>query len=612
MQMMLLGGCLVQVDGKSVTEAFRTQKERVLLAYLAQKAEHLHHRENLAELFWPGRPAGNARANLRQAMLGVRRVFETSENLTPQEVFLCEEDTIQLNPNFGLWLDTHEFTAHIQEVRKHSHENPNRCKNCVQELHSAFDLYKGHFLEGINFSRTPELEDWVEIQKDHFQRQLLFTLDKLVSHYEGLGDLTAARGYARRLVNEDPLDERGQRHLIRLLALSGMRCQALEQYAFVQELIKEELDVEPSAETQQLYQMIKNGSPLPPAAIQFVPAKSSRNHNLPTLLTSFVGQESKLERLGQCIHTPACRLITVVGMAGIGKTRLALETASKQVGNFPDGIWFVPLDTVVDLEVLPQKIAEAANLAEKYAGISWDVLDELLSDKNILFVLDSFEHLRDETEYLIDILKKAPGVKFIITSRVLLQYQAACVFHVPPLTFPPSSNAADPLSYSAVRLFFTRSQRKPGSLIFSEEHIPEVIEICQRVAGLPLGIELAAASLHSYTHLGLIQGLRVGLDVLKSNLKDLPPRHRSMHVALESSWDLLNPGEQCLLGKLPALPEIFSLEEINELTDNSLERITRLVNHSLLEVISMGHYQLHPLVRTFLQEKSLISVKALR
>ncbi len=252
---LLLGPMHVLVDDKTVDASFRTKKERGLLAYLVVEGRKQHRRETLSEMFWPGRPEGYARTNLRQALLGLRRVLG-------EEAIMGGDEYISYGLGQSTWLDTQRFFALVQYTQTHPHRSLISCDSCVDSLEEAVGLYRGEFLEDVLLPDSHSFQEWVVFHREQFFRLLLGAFRSLSDYYQAQGDYETAHYYAWQYVNSAPLEEAAHRQLIQLLALSGRRSAALEQFQTVRQILARELGVDPSPETKDLYEKIRTGSGL--------------------------------------------------------------------------------------------------------------------------------------------------------------------------------------------------------------------------------------------------------------------------------------------------------------------------------------------------------------
>ncbi len=330
--------------------------------------------------------------------------------------------------------------------------------------------------------------------------------------------------------------------------------------------------------------------------------------NLPIPPTPLIGREPELAALARLLSDPECRLLTVVGPGGIGKTRLAIEAASIQRERFAEGAYFVSLAPLSSSEFMVPAIAEALGFA--FFGPSepkTQLLNYLRAAKReMLLVLDNLEHLLVEDPLqgngaglLAEILKRAPGVKLLTTSRERLNVQGEWAFDLHGLPVPPEGPGCEVESYSAVVLFVRAAQRLRRDFALSEANREEVARICRLVDGLPLAIELAAAWTHVLSCREIAQEVERGLDFLASAHRDVPERHRSLRAVFDHSWKLLGEAEQRALSRLAVFRGGFSREAAEQVAGASLGMLSSLVAKSLVQRNEAGRYDLHELLRQY-------------
>lgn len=611
-----LGPLRVTLDGDPVI-GFESNKVRALLIYLAVESDRPHSRETLAGFLWPDQPERSARQNLRQALFNLRQAIHDRDAEPP---FLqITRRTLQFNPDSDHWLDVAAFSTHIAVSEAHTanrqlsgetqnptfaiphnmknttgvlgaHHRTETCESCIGQLEQAIALYRGSFLEGFFVDESVLFEDWILLLRERFHRLALDALYDLAKYHERRRDYDRARHYARRQVELEPWREEAHQQLMRLLAHSGQRSAALAQYDVCRRILAEELKVEPHQETTALYQRILR-------------AGEARPHSLPRQLTSLVGREQELSEIAERLADPNCRLLTLTGLGGVGKTRLALQAAQEQVGAFLHGVYFVPLTATSSTAFLAPTIADALGFSFSGEQDPKTQLLNYLREKEMLLVLDNFEHLLERSGLLLDILKHAPAIKIVVTSRERLNFQAEWVFHIQGLTFPEEHIAEGVEVYSAVRLFIDRAKRVEAGFSLSSATTPAVLRICRLVEGMPLGIELAAASIPASSCEQIAADIEHNLNALATSMQDVPERHRSIWAAFEHSWNLLSQEERSVLRKLAVFYGDFEAQAAQEVTTSSLRTLSSLLNKSLLRKGPGGRYQIHELVRKFAAAK---------
>jgi predicted ATPase/uncharacterized protein HemY len=330
---------------------------------------------------------------------------------------------------------------------------------------------------------------------------------------------------------------------MRVLALGGQRSAALRQYETCRRILEAELGVEPMEETTTLYEQIQTGTLARPAA------RPLPIHSLPPQPTSFVGRGAARAELAERLTSRACRLLTLVGPPGIGKTRLGLEVAVDVALDFDDGVTFVALAPIADPALVGTIIAHALGIREVSNQPLVDSLKAYLRDKQQLLVLDNFEHVLDAAPLVGELLTVAPQLKVLVTSRALLHLSGEQELAVPPLAVPDRSippEVALLAQYEAVALFVQRAQTANPAFQLSPANAGAVAEICARLDGLPLAIELAAARSKVLSPAALLARLGSRLQVLTGGPRDLPTRQQTLRATIAWSYNLLGVPEQIL------------------------------------------------------------------
>jgi predicted ATPase/transcriptional regulator with XRE-family HTH domain len=322
-------------------------------------------------------------------------------------------------------------------------------------------------------------------------------------------------------------------------------------------------------------------------------------NNVPTFFTSFVGRQQEVVAVCSLLMASEVRLLTLYGTGGIGKTRLALEVAAQIRGLFEDGVCFVALAAVRDSEAVLPTLAATLGI-EDSASISLEQqVKMVLHDKRLLLLLDTFEHVMSAASFLEELLAACPQVKVLVTSRQLLQLPAERAFAVPPLSLPdhrqPLTNASLTQS-SAVALFLQRVQSYLPSFKMTEHNARAIAELCIRLDGLPLALELAAARIKLFSPQALLARLSQDWQILSSELRTTPERHRTLSYTIQWSYDLLTEQEQWLFRHLSIFVGGVSFDTIEAVfgtiiqpASTLLELVTSLLNKSLLQRVKHDH-----------------------
>lgn len=328
--------------------------------------------------------------------------------------------------------------------------------------------------------------------------------------------------------------------------------------------------------------------------------------NLPTQLTSFVGRKKEIDEIGELIADPDCRILTLVGPGGIGKTRLALESASHQIHSYADGTYFVPLAPLGSADHLVPTVAEVMQFMFDTHSSDLDPKSQLidyLGERSVLLLMDNFEHLLQGAELLVEIVEGAPETKVLVTSRERLNLQSEWTFDVQGMRYPTNGDGAHLDRYSALQLFDERARQVDPNFELTEEVGPYASRICKLADGMPLGIELATAWIPVLSCREIAEEIEKSIDFLASTRKDLPDRHRSLRAAFEHSWKLLPDDQRAVFPKLSVFRGGFSRQAAAAIAGADIQLLSELMNKSLIRRNDQGRYEIHELLRQYAQEK---------
>ncbi len=609
-----LGHPRLFLDGDPVD--INRRKAVALLIYLAA-TRRSHSREALAALFWPEQDESRSFAYLRQSLWTLRKALGN-------HWMLAEGDTVALAPNDNFWFDVQHFRRLVADCRTHSHHPYEVCSVCLGPLIEAARLYQDDFLAGFTLPDCPEFDKWQYFEAEKLRRDLVNALERLVHYLSRQGDLDSAIQYAQRWLAVDPLHEPVYRVLMQLHLAAGQRGAALRQYEACVEMLEKELGVQPLEETTALFEAIKENQELPeletperlgPATLESElgtkplgrrerdEAPEVAPPSLPIPPTSFVGREQELVEVFRLLEQQDCRLLTLVGPGGVGKTRLALQAASQTNGRFSNGVFFVPLAPVNSDDFLVSTVANILNLSFYGQDDPKQLLLNFLHGKQMLLVLDNFEHLVGGAGLLGEMLSQSPALKIIVTSRERLHLHEEWIYEVGGLRYPLAGEVDSPESYSALQLFMQSARRVKPDFVLDAAELDEAIRICRLVEGVPLALELAAGWVRTLSCAEIAQEITYSLDFLSASLLDLPERHQSLRAVFEHSWALLSVVERRVLSQLSAFRGDFTREAAEQVSGASLEDLRSLMDKSLLRRSAPQRYELHEMVRQYAAEK---------
>jgi predicted ATPase/DNA-binding SARP family transcriptional activator len=569
LEVRMLGQFEVRVDGKPVVISSRAAQS--VLTFLLLHREIEHRRGKLAGLIWPEMEESNARSNLRHALWRLRKVLGKT-------YFLADKKTIAFNNEASFQLDV----AILEREREPD--------TSIEKVASDLAVVHGDLLPGF-------YEDWIDAERERlqaiFQNKMQLLIDKLTER----GRWRALREWCERWIAQARSPEPAYRGL--MLAASGLGdlSGVAEAYQRCVEALRVDINVEPCEETQELYAQLLRGERLVEGIFE------GPRHNLPTPTTPFIGREKEIDHILCQLQDPKCRLLTLLGPGGIGKTRLAIEAATRTLMDFPDGIFFIPLAPLDSPEWLGSRVADCMGFSLYGATDPEFQLLSFLHEKDLLLVFDNFEHLLDGASLITNILDRAPKVKILTTSRERLHLKQEWVFDVDGMQLPTTRDIESIEEYSAVQLFVDCAQRARSNFLVAESDSPSVVKICQLVEGMPLGIELAASWVRVLPCIEIATEVENNLDFLRTSIRDVPERHRSIRAVFEHTWSLLQENVRTVLKELSVFRGGFTRESAAKIAGADLTTLAGLVDQSILRMTPSGRYQFHKLLRQYAEDK---------
>jgi len=619
---------LPQIQRGNEQISVQRRKDLALLIYLVVTSQP-HSRDTLATLLWQDQNQADARSNLRKSLSRLK-------SLLGEASIVMSQEQVRFNPNLSVDLDILRFQQHIQQVKKHGHlrgdSGPNLCAECQSALQAAVALYKADFLQAFSLSDSSAFEEWQFFQSENLRQSLAEALEHLIHQFTYTGDYQTGIECGRRWLALDRFHEAAHRQLMILYALNNQQAAAIRQFEECARILKEELGVQPETDTLKVYEAIRHKKihellkiskdPQAPLGYEQSLEKPSAVrpriiHNLPAHTTPFVARENDLKETARLLKEPFCRLLTLLGPGGSGKTRLAVQIARSVATDFDerfkDGIWFVSLAPLTDSRSIAGAITEVLQISGVLKGV--DSREKLLSHlhgRRILLILDNFEHLlgAESIKLVSDILNVAPHGQILITSRERLNIEGEYVFQVEGLEIPAevtplSEPGAEPVPrvFGAVQLFEQCARRVQPSFKITKQNFIPISRICRNVQGMPLGIELAATWLQVLSPEEISREIERSLDFLESSWRDLPDRQRSLRAVFDSSWALLEKQSRPILKALSIFRTSFTREAAQAVAGASTRALLDLANKSWIQRTSRGRYQIHELLRQYVFEK---------
>ena len=554
-------------------------KQRALLASLLLSANRVVSADRLIDELWGDGSPANAGAALQVQVSRLRRALSPVEpprleSRPPGYVLHVADDEV----------DSLHFERLLAEARRAAATN--RPGAAAERLRAALALWRGSALAEFVFAEfaQPHIARLEELRLVAYEEQAAAEL--------ALGHHAQVATRLRTLVEEHPLREGLWRHLVVALYRCGRQADALRGLAELRERLIEELGIELSPALAELESdvLLQSASLAwrPPA--EALPGEAVP-HNLPAARSSLIGRHEELAELDKLLDDT--RMLTVVGPGGVGKTRLAVELARHRRPAHADGVWLVELAPLADGALVAQAVASAVGVHEEPARAIAETLVDALGDRDVLIVLDNCEHLVGPVAALADrLLASCSQLTLVATSREPLRIEGETLWAARALDIPPA-DALGPEAlgqYAAVRLFVERATAQ-GPFALTQGNAPGVGELCRRLDGVPLAIELAAGRVRTLSPSEMVRRLDDRFELLESGLRTAVPRHRTLRAAVEWSYELLEEQERVLFDRLSVFSGGFSMEAAEAVgADQRIPRsvvvglLSRLVDQSLVQI----------------------------
>jgi predicted ATPase/DNA-binding SARP family transcriptional activator len=523
----------------------RRTARALLMLLLSTPGFHLH-RDEVLETLWPEFSPSTALNELYKALHALRRVLEPGLQRGASSSYVrFANETIALAPELIGEIDTVRFE---RALLVEATDDPR------SQLRTAIGLYSGDFLADDPYS------EWPIARREALRAQWQHAILDLAERDLSSGDAAASRDALIALLARDPVQEAAHRALIQLYIAIGRYDAARRQYTTCADVLRRELDAEPGPETVALFASIPRPTPesSPPP---FTP--------VPIPPTPLVGRSAELDALQELLSNDRIRIVTLTGPGGIGKTHLASAASDLLQAEFRDGVAFAGLSAIrVPGDVLPT-IGRALGITESNRP---DVLEGIalsLHDRDLLLVIDNFEQVIEAAPNIAELLARVRGLTVLATSRTRLRIRGEQVIEVGPLSAPDpavTTSTQAIAQFDAVRLYADRMRDRQRDFAITGENAHAIAEICHRLDGIPLAIELIAAQNSLLTPEQLAQQLESRLDLLVDGPRDLPDRLQTMRNAIAWSYDLLSPDERMLAMRASVFADGLSEDAASRLT----------------------------------------------
>ena len=568
------------------------RRQRGLLALLVLERGRPVSRDKLADELWRGRPPAGFETTLRSYVSRLRGVLGESASLIGGDAAY----SLEVRPDA---VDSVRFERLLKEAR--DAVGRGAVLRAVERSRAALSLWRGEALADV----ADDGAGLLRLEAERLEQLRLATLELRIGAELELGPAEGLVEELAMLVRAHPYRERFWRLLMLALYRVDRQADALAAYHRARSVLVEELGLEPSEQLRELEQAILRQEVPPPRPPQL-------RHNLPSPATSFVGRAGEVAEVETLLAEG--RLVTLTGVGGVGKTRLALETASRLLPDFADGVFWCDLSALGDPSLVPSAVARVFDVRAQAATGLLESLVARLCEAEVLLLLDNCEHLRDAcAEVAQALLTACPRLRLVATSREPLGAAGETDYPVPPLSGAAGAGEPEEILVSeAVSLFLARARAARPRLVVDDAELATAGRICAELDGLPLAIELAAARAKVLSFAEIEARLADRFRFLVSWRRLTPARHQTLREAMDWSYQLLAPEEQSLLSGLAVFSGGFTLEAAAEVCLDgdgvrALKLVGRLVDASL--VVPTQHdggvtrYQLLETVRHYARER---------
>jgi predicted ATPase/DNA-binding SARP family transcriptional activator len=594
LEVRLLGTFEIKYKKKVISITSRPAQS--LLACLILSAGTAHRREKLAGLLWPDSLEETARDNLRHALWRIRKALPSNPKV---EYLLANDLSIAFNASAEYRLDT----AELEKLNE---------STSADELMAVLTEYQGELLPGF-------YDEWVALEREHLQSLFEHHMARLMSLLQNEKRWLDILNWGERWISLGQKPEPAYRALMTAHAAKGDMSKVAATYERCVKSLKE-FEVEPSEQTHALYERLKAGKenletgPTIPVPLGEKRRESPKT-NLPVPLTSFIGREREIEEVKHLFSST--RLLTLTGSGGIGKTRLAIQAAKDLIKSYKDGVWWVELAPLIDEALVPQAVAQVLGVREAPGQPLTESVKNFLREKQLLLVLDNCEHLIAACAQLADeLLTQCADLRILMTSRETLGIMGETTLQVPALSFPVLAHLSQVQNlkeFESIQLFVTRAAAARPDLALTPQNAFTVTQICHRLDGIPLALELAAARVKVLSLEEIAARLDDRFTLLTQGNRTALPRHQTLSALIDWSHDLLSEPERVLWRRLSVFIGGWTLNAAESVCvgeglnpGHVLELLSHLVDKSLAifdQQNGAARYRMLETIRQYGQEK---------
>ena len=592
LEVRLLGSFEVKGNKKSIVISSRPAQS--LFAYLILSPGTSHRREKLAGLLWPNSLEETARGNLRHALWRIHKALPPKNTI---DYLLSDDMTIAFNPSSEYWLDAESLAKSSENV-------------FADELITILSNYKGELLPGF-------YDEWVVLEREHLSSIFENKMARLMSLLQNEKRWLDILDWGERWIKLGQKPEPAYRALMSAHAAKGDMSKVAATFERCVKSLHE-FGVEPSEKTKELYENLKSNEQTPKAESTMAKLVGEEvASNIPVPLTSFIGRQKEMKEIARLLSSS--RLLTLSGSGGVGKTRLAIQTANESIRKFKDGVLWVGLAGLSDGNLILQEVTKALDIREISNEPLIETLKTYLKSKDMLLVIDNCEHLiRACAEYIEQLLAACPKLKILTTSIEVLGLFNETTWQVPSLPLPEIQqqlSVKELYEFASIKLFHERAGYAKSDFVLNEKNANTIAQICQRLDGIPLAIELAAARIKVLSVDEISSRLDDRFSFLTSGSRTAIPRHQTLRATIDWSYDLLTEPEQILFRRLSVFVGGFTLEAAETVCgqrelkrSDILDLLGHLADKSLVMVetssVTVGtRYRLLETIRQYALEK---------